>query len=168
MPEKLIHIYTMKLTTPECFPQAEWYRASAHLQADITEVLPYLHAELKGSEYDHGAGILLWNSDEKKYAFRPDEIAVVPVESREEAHLLVNRIVSRVNDIWIRRGEITPDFSGKKPLPNVLDIYRLLPGTNCNKCGLTCMAFAAALRNDPGKLSLCPYLSEQDFRNLTL
>ena len=166
MPEQLISNYHITLTTPECFPKAEFYRASIALSNDITEVLPYLNSELKDAHYDHGAKILLWTNNDIKYAFRPNEIAVAPVESREEAQKLLYAIVSMVNDIWCRREEIEPNFEGKKAPPNVLDIYKLLPKTNCMECGFTCMAFAAALRTDPSKRSLCPYLSEKDYAQL--
>jgi acetyl-CoA decarbonylase/synthase complex subunit gamma len=42
-----------------------------------------------------------------------------------------------------------------------------LPRSNCKKCGFpTCMAFAAELRADFTILSLCPYISEQDFKKV--
>jgi len=166
MAEQLILNYHIKLATPECFPKSEFYRASIKLANNITEVLPYLNSELKDAHYDHGAKILLWKNDNKKYAFRPNEIAVAPVESRLEAQKLFCAIVRIVNDIWCRREEMKPNFEGKKASPNVLDIYKLLPKTNCRECGYTCMAFATLLRTDFSKLSLCPYLSEKDYADL--
>lgn len=166
MSEQLIQKFDMKLITPDCFPGADWYRAYLHLVSDITEALPYLNAELKGAEYDHNAKILLWKSDNKKYAFRPHEIVIAPVDSREEAQMLANHIISSVNDIWSRKQEVEPNFQGRKPPPNVLDIYKLAPKTNCRECGLTCMAFATALRNDPSKLSLCPYFPKEEYNKL--
>ena len=166
MPEQLIQSFDITLATPDCFPGAEWYRAVVHLDDEITEVLPYLNAELKGCDYDHSAKILLWMSGNKKYAFRPCEIVVAPVEGREEAQKLVNNIISIVNDIWIRRNQIEPNFEGKKPPPKVLDIYKILPKTNCRECGFTCMAFANAVRGDLTKSSLCPYWSQQDYNTL--
>ena len=166
MAEQLIPNYHIKLATPECFPKAEFYRASIELPNDITEVLPYLNSELKDAHYDHGAKVLLWTNNNNKYAFRPKEIAVAPVESRQEAQKLFKAVVSMVNDIWCRREKMEPNFEGKKAPPHVLDIYKLLPKTNCRECGFTCMAFATALRTDPSKLSLCPYLSEKDYANL--
>lgn len=166
MSELLIQKFDMKLITPDCFPCADWYRAYLHLVKDITEILPYLNAELKGAEYDHNAKILLWTNDDKKYAFRPHEIVIAPVDSREEAQMLASHIISTVNDVWSRKQEIEPNFQGEKAPPNVLDIYKLTPKTNCRKCGLTCMAFANALRNDPSKLSLCPYFSKEEYKKL--
>ena len=167
MSEKLIKSFDMKLSTPECLPDSQWYRAQVELHDDIADVLPYLNAELKGCDYHHGARILLWKNNAKKYAFRPREIVVAPVESRDEARGLVDGIVDTVNDIWNRRAGIEQDFSGKKSPPNVLAIYKLLPGSNCRECGFpTCMAYAAALRGDQSKVSLCPYLSEEEYIGL--
>ena len=167
MSDQLVHSYNLRLVTPECHANADWYRAYADLQDDITRVLPYLNSELKGSDYNHSARTLLWLCGDKRYAFRPLEIAVAPVVSREEAQKLLDSIIDTVNDVWNRRNEITPDFEGRKSLPNVLEIYKLLPRTNCKECGFaTCMAFAAALRSDSTKLSLCPYLSESEYVNL--
>ena len=164
MSQELIRSYEIKLASPECRPGSTWYRVFIDLQDDIAEVLPYLNAELGGFDYYHDGGILLWFNREKIYAFRAHEIAITPVFDNEEAQELANGIIETVNNIWNRRKEITPNFEGKKRLPNVLDIYKLLPRTNCKECGFTtCMAFAATLRSDSTKSSLCPYLSENDY-----
>jgi acetyl-CoA decarbonylase/synthase complex subunit gamma len=43
-----------------------------------------------------------------------------------------------------------------------LDIYKLLPKTNCKECGQpTCLAFAMKLAQKQAELSACPYVSEQ-------
>jgi acetyl-CoA decarbonylase/synthase, CODH/ACS complex subunit gamma len=43
-----------------------------------------------------------------------------------------------------------------------LDIFKLLPKTNCKKCGRpTCLAFAMALAQKKAKLEECPDVSEQ-------
>ena len=167
MPEKLIRGYNLKLLKSDCHQDADWFRAFVYLEDDITEVLPYLNAKLPDPDYDHDQKILLCSSDRKKYAFRPQEIAIVPVDNQEEAQGLAEKMIATVNDIWERRDEIEPDTSGRKPLPKTLDIYKLLPRTNCKECGYaTCMAFANALRKDSSRLPLCPYLLEPDYLKL--
>ena len=163
----LIRCFEMKLSTPDCSPGSVHYRVVLDLEEDISELFPYLNAELEGVRDDHDTKILLWDKDDKKVAFRPFEIVMAPVENREEAERLAKNIVDTVNDIWTRRGEIRPKVEGPKPLPKVLDIYKLLPRTNCRECGyLSCMAFATALRTDSSKISLCPHRSESDFIHL--
>ncbi|MDD5654849.1 MAG: (Fe-S)-binding protein, partial [Candidatus Omnitrophica bacterium] len=43
-----------------------------------------------------------------------------------------------------------------------LDIYKLLPKTNCKECGFaTCLAFAMQLAKKSANLDKCPYLSAE-------
>ncbi len=43
-----------------------------------------------------------------------------------------------------------------------LDIYKLLPKTNCRECGFaTCLAFAMALAKKAVNIDKCPYLTEE-------
>ncbi len=167
MPQNLIRGYEIRLASPECHPGSDRLRAFISLEDDISEVLPYLNAELVGFDYHHQDKILLWANNGKIYAFRPHEIAIAPVLDNEEAQELTNNIIHTVNDVWQQRDKIQPNFEGRKRPPSLLDIYKLLPSTNCKECGFpTCMAFAATLRNDSSKSSLCPYLSEQEYARL--
>lgn len=46
---------------------------------------------------------------------------------------------------------------------SAMEIYMLLPKTNCKKCGdSTCMAFAVALLSGSRKIDECPPLVEED------
>ena len=46
-----------------------------------------------------------------------------------------------------------------------IDIYKLLPQTNCQECGeANCMAFAVKLGNREAQLKTCPPLLEEKFR----
>jgi len=42
-----------------------------------------------------------------------------------------------------------------------IDIFKKLPKTNCQECGVqTCMAFAMKLAAGQAELSACPYIDE--------
>ena len=42
-----------------------------------------------------------------------------------------------------------------------LEIYKLLPKTNCKECGFpTCLAFAMKLAAKQAELKQCPYVTE--------
>lgn len=48
-----------------------------------------------------------------------------------------------------------------------LDIYKLLPKTNCRQCGfVTCLAFAMALAKKTVAIEKCPFLSEEAKKTL--
>ena len=166
--QQLISSYDLELIAPPCVPGAATWSAKARLQDDISEVLPFLNAELKGADYNHDAKVLIWETKGKKCAFRPCEISAAPVEVREEAHQIINELIDRVNDVWERRHEIKPDFKQIK-VPALMAVYKLLPRTNCRKCGYsTCMGYAADLRTGKAKLSQCIELSDEDKNRLSL
>ena len=156
--DSLIHGYRLELSEIACHPGVAAWNARAVLEDCIGAVLPYLNADLKGADYHHDLETLIWKNGGRKYALRPHEIAVAPVEDREEACRLLDDMVGVVNTIWERRAEITPSFSRRR-LPGLIDIYKLLPATNCKQCGYSsCMAYAAQLREGRAELSQCPFL----------
>src|SRR5512133_18955 len=49
-----------------------------------------------------------------------------------------------------------------------LDVYKLLPKTNCKECFFpTCLAFAMKLAAKQADLSACPYVSEESKAKLS-
>jgi len=43
-----------------------------------------------------------------------------------------------------------------------IEIFKMLPKTNCKECGLpTCLAFAMALASGKAELDACPYVSDE-------
>jgi ArsR family metal-binding transcriptional regulator len=158
----LICGYDLKLIDPPCTPGADRWSARACLQNDISKVFPYMNAELKKSDYDDKAKILLWKNNGKNHAFRPYEISVAPVIDRDQACEIIRELINMINNIWDRRGEIQPDFTRMKP-PTVMEVYTLLPKKNCKECGYrTCMAYAAGLLEGKVDLSQCHLLSEKN------
>jgi ArsR family metal-binding transcriptional regulator len=156
--EPLITDYEFSLTAPGCHPGSTSRILHLVPKEDITDVLPYLNAELEDAQYEHEAAVLIWKGKEKKYAFRPKEITVSPLQEHRQADSFCREAISLVNEIWQRRKEIEPDYS-KVVLPNLMEIFKQLPRTNCGECGYpTCMAFAAAYREDPNLREKCPHL----------
>ena len=52
-------------------------------------------------------------------------------------------------------------------MPNVLDILRLTPKTNCGECGFpTCMAFCVSVTTGKASLDKCPYIDKTKSREL--
>jgi ArsR family metal-binding transcriptional regulator len=161
--DKLIDDYEIQLAEPACSPGGARWGGLANLENDISAVFPYLNAILDNCRYDHENQILIFEEDGQKYAFRPHEIRVAQVRDPSEARQFISEVVDRVNNVWQERDKITPRFTERK-LPAVLDIFKLLPGTNCKQCGYpTCMAYAAALRSNMAQPEQCPPLSETEF-----
>ena len=167
--EKLITDHEVRLVEPGCAPGSARYGLLIDVPNDISPVFPYLNAILENVSYDHENRILIWRERHQAYALRSNEIRVAPGEEPLDARLLASEIIERINRVWEERHNITPRFTEKRP-PAIIDIYKLLPKTNCRKCGYpTCLAFAAALRSDEARLEQClPLLAEQKEKLLAL
>lgn len=74
----------------------------------------------------------------------------------KEAEVLLKWVQNLVNEIYENRYKIQPDYTMKKGL-SPTDIIKLLPETNCKKCGLpSCPSFAFKLLKKEVKISECP------------
>ena len=136
------------------------YEAMAHLPVDISSVLPYLNATLKSGFYLSDGPAFSWRQGDHKIGFWSDRIAVDHLETREQAKEIIDQLVKLVNDVWERRAEIEPDTRTHENL-QPLELYRLLPRTNCKECGEnTCFNFALKLAAGQTTLKQCGPLYE--------
>lgn len=162
---RLISGHEVEFEAPGCTPGANWWKVTVSLKDDISEVLPYLNAEADRADYRHSSKVLIWDRGETRIALRSHEIAIAPVADREVGARLCDEVIRTLEDVWSRRHEIDPKLSGRVSPGNVLDIWKLLPGTNCRECGCaTCMAYAAALVNGQAELSQCSGLRQVELR----
>lgn len=75
----------------------------------------------------------------------PDRVMITQVASVEEGMTLLETVCQLLNQCWEHRDTIQP-VKDVRRAPRPLDIWTLLPQTNCKQCGEpTCMAFACAL-----------------------
>jgi ArsR family metal-binding transcriptional regulator len=159
----LIEQYDLEVFTPPCEPGAERYAARARLTADISEILPYLNATLRGAVYHPAANALTWKKGGHNIAFHAYEIATSNVEDRDGAEKELSELIDLVNRTWERRAEITPDTTTRQR-PTPMAIFKLLPQTNCKQCGEpTCYTFALKLATSQRKLADCPSLAELQY-----
>jgi ArsR family metal-binding transcriptional regulator len=128
-----------------CVADPEKLRLTAHLSGDLAAALPYVNAELVHASYVAKLPVLSLMDGHRMVSIYRDRIAIAKADDIIDAWATLERLRSRVNDVWSRRAEITPSYELRRKPPFV-EIYKRLPGTNCKRCGqATCMAFAAAL-----------------------
>lgn len=160
--EVLVEDYQLELKAVECIPDIAVWSATAHIQKDVSEVMPYLNAVKEHAFYDSDNHYIIWKDGDRKYALRPHELAVSSILDRDQACDIVEQAITLINAIWAQRGEITPDYMKRTP-PKLLDILKYLPSTNCRECGVqSCMAFAAGLIEGNRQLADCPTLFEDE------
>lgn len=121
----------------------------------LDEVLPYLAAL---------PGIIAYNPDTPALTFRrqagfltlnADRVCITQVKDVDEGLTLLNDLKDAINVTWERRLELAA-VTERRRAPRLLDIYALLPQTNCNLCGeATCMAFAVGLIQQRRDLAEC-------------
>jgi len=159
----LVQAYKLEINMSPHSSEEFEYEAIAYVDADLSQTLPYLNAVLPRGIYLPDAPALSWRYENHNICFWPDRIAVDHLESREEAEELVEKLVALVNRVWERRQEIQPDFTTHRP-PQPLEVYKLLPGLNCGKCGEnSCFNFALKLASGQSSLENCPPLNEKGF-----
>jgi DNA-binding CsgD family transcriptional regulator/ArsR family metal-binding transcriptional regulator len=128
------------------------------LDWDISPLFPYLNAVARSAQLYSKPAYIKFVLDGRLCAFYPSKGAFAPVADLVEAYEFLNTLSEYIAGIIRDRESITPVFKTFKTV-SPLDIYRLLPGTNCRKCGhATCLAFAAALSRQKASADHCPYL----------
>ena len=163
MTDELIGHYELQLVEPGCTPGAGRWGVLITLPGDISSVFPYLNESFHNTIYDHENKILIVREQNQAYAFRSEEIRIARTDDPIQARQIAAEIIEKVNRIWRVRDTITPLFKDKKRV-TVIDIFKLLPRTNCRKCGyLTCLAYAADLRQGTVQMDDCPHLALSEY-----
>ena len=130
----------------------------------LAEVIPYL-ATLPS--------IITYHPDRPSLTFRrkpgfltllEDKVHITQVTDPEEGEVLLQSLVEAINTTWENRAQLTAVTRPARVL-RPLDIYSLLPQTNCGDCGeATCMAFAAGLFMGEREIKEClPLVSDPGF-----
>ncbi len=159
----LIEKFDIEVFTLPCEPGAERFAATARLVVDISHVLPYLNAALRGPIYHEAANSVTWKKGGHNIVFNAYEISTRNVEDRQAAEKEIQGLVNMVNRTWERRAEITPSYESRRR-PTPMAVYKLLPGTNCKQCGEpTCFTFALKLTVSKLRISDCPELLETQY-----
>ena len=138
----LLQEYTKEMFLPKCNPSFQSVHCVAHLDQDISEVLPYLNTSMGGGDYCKSPPSLTLRVYGKLITLHAREIFVNALNDEEEAEKILGWLKKEINDAWDNRGQIEPSFDAP-PVPQMMEILKLLPKTNCRKCGEpTCMVFA--------------------------
>jgi ArsR family metal-binding transcriptional regulator len=153
--------YSFTLVNIDCLRESTHFNVVMRLETSIEELLPYLAACLTGCTYVHGSGVINLMDAGHIIAIYPAQITMTDVRSAEEAAALCRSYHERILNVQAERNTITPLYEAR-PTLGVLDIYRMLPRTNCGICRLpTCMAFAARVQRREGPIADCtPLLAD--------
>ena len=159
--------YRKQIFRPECNPEFQSLHCIADLDQDIGEVLPYLNSTLGGFEYLKDPPSVTFRVHGRLITVHADKIAVNALKDEIEADKILEWLKREINAAWENRERIEPRYEGL-PKPKVIEILKLLPRTNCGKCGdPTCMVFATMVAQNIKSADDCPPLAPEKYRMLT-
>lgn len=158
----LLKSYKKEIFRAKCNASFQAVHCIAKLDQDISEVLPYLNAELGGYEYLKDPPAVTFRSAGKLITVQGREIAVNALKDEVEAEKILQWLKSEINTAWERRAEIEPRFEGA-PKPGVMEIFKHLPRTNCRECGeATCLVFATLVAQGIKTAQDCPPIAPDE------
>lgn len=155
----LLNSYEIEVSLPACNPSALTLRAEARLSDDISEVLPYLNALVKGGVFDPAGCTLRFSQvlqqGRRSFTIYPHSVLIGGAADAGEARDAMDWLKDFINETYDRRQSMEPSYRRGIEL-NPLQLYRLLPATNCKECGeATCMAFAGKLLKEEIEIISC-------------
>ena len=154
--------WTKEISRAECRPEAQTVHCIARLNEDVGPAIPYLNAVLGGFLCSENPPSVTFRSQGKLISVHPDHIAINANRDAEEAEKILQWMQREINEAWDKRDTITPSFKAA-PRPQVMAILRLLPKSNCQKCGQpTCMVFASQAAEGTCGAEHCPELSAEN------
>jgi len=129
------------------------------LDSDISPLFPYINAEAKSASLLEKPPFIRFVLDGYCCGLYADHGVAASFADGQQALGFLDRLIDFLNDIYQRRNSLKPNYKKWNPVP-VLQIFRLLPQTNCRNCGYpSCLAFAAALSTQKTTPERCPGLS---------
>ena len=132
----------------------------------LTEVIPYL-ATLSGIiAYNPEACTLTFRRNPGFLTLSAEKVYITQVRDTDEGLELLAALKDAVNATWEHRHMLKP-ATVKRLAPRHLDIFALLPQTNCKQCGeATCLAFAVNLILHRHELEEClPLQNDEAFND---
>jgi ArsR family metal-binding transcriptional regulator len=165
MPEEMPLLGAIILTrTLPCLAEPGKLIVIGEPDATIDAVLPLLNAILPNViSYYPLAGAMTLRRRPGLITLYPRRVTITQVADVDEGLALLAAVRDLLNRTWARRHEIEPRAESRRAA-RPLDVYELLPRTNCRACGAaTCMAFTFGLLESRYRLEQCPSLGDASF-----
>ena len=130
------------------------------IDQDLRALFPFINAYHKEAKYFKTPEHLQFVLNDVLCTLYPFEIIAAGFYDENGARLFWEHLQAHLNEIYDNRQTIKPDYKTIAPL-SPIEIYQLLPGTNCGKCDKeSCLAFAAAISKDQAIPADCPDFAE--------
>ena len=145
-----------------CMADEKKIRLIAYFDRDITEILPYINAVIKGASYNKNASILTYAKERRLINLYSIKVTIAKASDIIDAWMMLDEVKKLINDTYRHRDTIKPNYEEKVKV-TALQVYGWLPKTNCKACGeATCLAFAVKLLLGDQRLENCKPLSNDN------
>ena len=150
---------TLTKTLP-CLAEPGKIIVIAQPSRNLDGVLPLLAAVAPNIiSFNPNAGTLTLRRQPGFITFYPDKVMITQVKDTDEGLALLAAVRDLLNQCWDKRDTIQPVTAARRA-PRPLDVWTLLPQSNCKRCGeATCMAFAFLLLQQKRVVEECPVIA---------
>jgi ArsR family metal-binding transcriptional regulator len=126
---------------------------------DLGDVLPFLATLPNTITYNPDAHTLTFRRARGFLTLYCDKVIFTQLDHPEQGLELLAALVDAINATWTHRHELIA-ITKPQRAPRPLDVWALLPQSNCKQCGeMTCMAFAFAVLQQQRELAECKPLA---------
>lgn len=133
--------------------------ARLEFDSDLEPLFPYINGSVTGARYFDNPERIQFLFEGVQCTLYKHEIIAAAFTDHDHAMRFGESLLSFLNDLFVKRDLIRPNYRKAKQL-SAIDIYKILPRTNCRECGFqSCLAFAAALSTGEMTIDQCPSAS---------
>jgi len=141
-----------------CIADEKKIRLIAYFSCDISGIMPYLNAVIKGASYNKNTPTLTFTKGRRLINLYNIKVTVAKADDIIDAWNILDELKDLINKTYQNRDKIKPNYEEKVKV-TALQIYGWLPKSNCKACGeTTCLAFAVKLLQGEQKLENCQSL----------
>lgn len=149
-----------------CLADGAKTRVTAMLSENVAELLPYINAVVKHVSYDSRGLTITFKYRGCPVVLEGRRVVIGQLDDLDAAEDVLDDLIDFLNRVKGRKDKILPVYN-PKPLPQPLEIIKLLPRTNCGHCGeTTCTAFALKLALGQQQADNCLSLTGDEIRKV--
>ena len=151
-------------STPPCLAEPGKIIVVGKPSRRLDDVLPYLATLPNVIAYNPQAQALTLRRQPGLITLGPERVSIIQVKDSDEGVELLATLVEAINATWDHRHEPALATAPRRA-PRPLEVWALLPQTNCGRCGeATCMAFAFKLVQQQREWMACdPMIQDEGF-----
>lgn len=132
--------------------------ARLEVDNDLSPLFPFINSTDEGARYFDNPDRIQFIFEGISCTLYPFEIIAAAFNDHDHAMSFGENLLKFLNNLHEKRACLKPDYRRAKHL-SILDIYKILPGKNCGKCGEpSCLAFAGAVSKGRAGQHQCPGL----------